>query len=92
METFEFIDFGSQSLSYFILSEFEKHSHLKISFLSWLVWLSGLTAGLWTKGSPVQFPTSARARVAGQVPSRGCVKGNHTSMFLSLPFSLPSPI
>ena len=29
--------------------------------------------------------------VAGQVPSRGRVRGNHTLMFLSLSFFLPSP-
>ena len=55
-----------------------------------LVWLSGLSAGLQTKGSPVQFPFGAHAWVAGQVPSRGCVRGNHTVMFFSLSFSLPS--
>ena len=29
-------------------------------------------------------------RVVGQVPSRGYLRGNHTLMFLSLSFSLPS--
>ena len=38
-------------------------------FLSWLVWLSGLSANLQTKGSPVQSPVRAQAWVAGQVPS-----------------------
>ena len=47
--------------------------------------------GLWTKGSPVRFPVRAHAWVAGQVPSRGCVRGNHTLMFLSS-FSLLSPL
>ena len=28
-------------------------------FMPWLVWLSGLSANLWTKGSPVQFPVRA---------------------------------
>ena len=59
----------------------------------WLVWLSGLSAGLQTKGLPVRFPVRAHAWVAGQVPSRGRMRGNHTSMFLpsrspSLPLSL----
>ena len=54
----------------------------------WLVWLSGLSAGLQTKGMPVQFPVRTHAWVAGQVPSRGHVRGNHTVMFLSLPFPL----
>ena len=51
-----------------------------------LVCLSGLSEGLQTKGSPVRFPVRAHAWVAGQVPSRGRVRGNHTLMFLSLPF------
>ena len=58
----------------------------------WLVWLSGLSAGLRIKGSLVQFPVRAHAWVAGQVPSRGCTRVNHTLMFLSLYFSLPSPL
>ena len=60
--------------------------------LPWLVWLSGLSASLRTKGSPVQFPVRAHAWVAGQVPSRGHTRGNHTLIFLSLLFSLPSPL
>ena len=58
--------------------------------LPWLVWLSGLSAGLQTKGSPVWFPVRAHAWVAGWVPSRGHMRGNHTMMFLSLSFPLPS--
>ena len=54
----------------------------------WLVWLRGLSTSLWTKGLLVRFPVRARAWVAGQVPSWGCVKGDHTSMFLSLPSPL----
>ena len=57
--------------------------------LPWLVWLRGLSAGLRTKGSPVQFPGRAHAWVLCQVPSRVCVRGNHTLMFLSLSPSLP---
>ena len=59
---------------------------------TWLVWLSGLSAGLQTKGLPVRFPVRAHAWVVGQVPSRGHMRGNHTLMFLSLSFSLPSPL
>ena len=44
--------------------------------LPWLVWLSGLGAGLQTEGSLVQLPVRARAWVAGQVPSWGREKGN----------------
>ena len=60
--------------------------------LPWMVWLSGLCAGLGTKGSPVRFPVRAHVWVAGQVPSGRRVRGNHTLIFLSLPFSLPSPL
>ena len=55
----------------------------------WLVLLSGLSASLKTKGSRVQFLVRARAWVAGQVPSRGRARGNHTLMFLSLSPFLP---
>ena len=50
----------------------------------WLVWLSGLSAVLRTKGSLVQFPVRAYAWAAGWVPSRGRERGNRTLMFLSL--------
>ena len=46
------------------------------------MWLS--VAGLQTKGSPAQFPVRAYAWVAGWVPGRGCMRGNHTLMLLSL--------
>ena len=79
-------------LNYQLSSQATKMSNsfiLKVLLITpWLVWLSGLSAGLWTKGSLVQFPV----RVAGQVPSRGHSRGNHTLMFLSLSFSLPSPL
>ena len=58
--------------------------------LLWLVGLSGLSIGLQTTGSLVRFPVRALAWVAGQVPSRGRVRGNHTLTFLSL-FLPPSP-
>ena len=59
----------------------------------WLVWLSGLSAGLRTKGLPVRFPLRAHAWVAVQVPSGGGgARGSHTLIFLSLSFSLPSPL
>ena len=47
---------------------------------------------LQTKGSPVRFPVRAHACVVGQVPSWGHMRGNHTLMFLSLSFSLLSPL
>ena len=61
---------------------------LKHNYVPWVVWLSGLSAGLQTKGSLVQFLVRAHAWVAGQVPSEGHVRGNHTLMFLSLSPSL----
>ena len=42
--------------------------HIKIELKPWPVWLSRLSTGLRTKGSPVQFPGRAYAWVAGQVP------------------------
>ena len=57
----------------------------------WLVWLSGLSAGLQTKGLLVRFPVRAHAWVVGQVPSKGCMRGNHMLLFLSLSFCLPPP-
>ena len=56
------------------------------------MWLSGLSISLWTKGSLVQFPVRIHAWVAIQAPSRRHARSNHTWMFLSLSFSLPSPI
>ena len=47
---------------------------------------------LRTKGSPVRFPVRARTWAAGQVSRGGHVRGNHTLLFLSLSFSLPSPL
>ena len=43
----------------------EATSLIKTHQQPWLVWLSGLSAGPRTKGSPVQFPV----RAVGQVPS-----------------------
>ena len=77
--------------------EFNKVEGYKINtqksvILSRLVRLSGLSVGLWAKGSPGQFPVRAHAWVAGQVPSRGHSRGNHTLMCLSLTFSFSSPL
>ena len=63
----------------------------KKDFQLQLVWLSGLSAGLHTRGWLVRFPVRAHAWVVGQVPSRGHARGN-TLMFLSLFFSLPPPL
>ena len=60
--------------------------------LPWLVWPNGSSTGLKTKGLPVRSPVRAHAWVAGQVPSWGHARGDYTLMFLSLSFSLPSPL
>ena len=52
----------------------------------WLVWLSGLNAGLQTKGSLVRFPVRAHTWVAGQVPSWEHARGTQLVFFL-LPLS-----
>ena len=51
-----------------------------------------LSTSLWSKGSPVWFPLRSHAWVVDQAPSRACVRGNHTLMFFSLSFSLPSRV
>ena len=47
---------------------------------------------LANQGSQVRFPVRAHAWGAGWVPTKGCMQGNHTSMFPSLSFSLPPPL
>ena len=54
----------------------------------WLVWLSGLSASLQTKGSLVRFPVRAHAWVAGQVSSWGRVRGNQSTYLLHIDVSL----
>ena len=44
---------------------------IKSEAVLWLVWLSGLNAGLRTKGLLVPFPVRAHAWVACQVPVGG---------------------
>ena len=56
------------------------------------MWLSGLSAGQLTKELVVTFPVRAHAWVVGQVPSVGHARDNDTLMFLSLSFSLSSPL
>ena len=58
----------------------------------WLVWLSGLSGSLRTKGLPVQFLVRADAWVVGQVPSWGHVRGNQSYMDVSLPLSPSLPL
>ena len=56
----------------------------------WLVWLSGLSAGLWTKGSWFDSRSGHGPALQARSPVWVCAKGNHTLMFLSLSFSFPS--
>ena len=61
----------------------------KIANEPWLVWLSGLSAGLQTERSPVQFLVRAHAWVTGQVPSGGRARGNQSMYLLHITVSLP---
>ena len=54
----------------------------------WLLWLSGFSAGLRTKGSLVGFLVGAHAWVAGQFPGGWHMRGHHTLMSLPV-FLLP---
>ena len=56
----------------------------------WLVWLSGLNAGLWTERSLGWIPVRAHAWVAGRVLNWGRARSNQL-ISLSLSFSLPFP-
>ena len=73
--------------TYLSISESKKQSKQL-----WLVWLSGLSAGLWTKGSQVLFPVRAHVWVPGSVPVELVQEATDqcfslTSMFLSLSLS-----
>ena len=69
----------------------------KVHFLPWLVWLSGLSAGLQTKRSLVQSLVKAHGWVVGQVPTSpvggGGTRDNQemclSHIDVSLPFFLP---
>ena len=74
-----------------VKGRFIKTKQNKTTVPLWLVWLRGLVVCLRIKGSPFQLPVRAQAWVSGQVPRRGRMRDNHTFMFLSLSFSLPSP-
>ena len=55
----------------------------------WLVWLSGLSASLWTERLLVAFPVRAHAWVAGWVCSWGCARGNQLIYLSHINVSLP---
>ena len=50
-------------------------------------WCGSVDGVLAPKGCQFAFQSRAHAWFVGQVPETGCVRGNHTSMVLSL--SLP---
>ena len=90
--------FWPSLFSAILLSLYEKqewpitHGAIKMkiphnNFLLWLLWLSGLSE---SKGHQFDSQSRAHAWVTSQVPSRGHARGNHTLMFFSLSFSLPS--
>ena len=63
----------------------------KKSFLTWLVWLSGLSISLRTKGSSVRFPVQGTCLLCRPGPQQGaCNRQPHVDV--SLPLSLPSPL
>ena len=64
----------------------------KVSNLPWLAWLSGLSIIPQTKRSLVHSQSGHTPGLRAESPVGGCVRGNHTLMFLSLSFSLPSPL
>ena len=69
-----------------VLNYYNKNT---IFFLPWLVWLSGLSAGLRTGGSPVRFPV--RAACLGCRPGpQLAVRKRHPHIAVSLPLFLPS--
>ena len=103
----KFLQLNLWTLARFCYSSFLLQPHLLNKYVKskywrapWLVWLSGLSAGLRTE----------RSQVAGSIPGQGtclgCRPGPHlgacerqldqcfspSSMFLSLLFSLPSPL
>ena len=58
----------------------------------WLVWLCGWVPACDSKGHQFDSWSRAHARIVGRVPSKGCTRGNHTLMLVSLSFPLPSPL
>ena len=88
--------FYQEGFSEYIIFHWKKQSCLICAFKKihgpWPVWLSGLNAGLRSKGLMVQFSVRAHAWVAGQLPSMRRERGHHTLMFLSLSFFPTSPL
>ena len=62
--------------------------HQKSLNRPWLVWLSGLSTRLQSKGLLVQFPIRAHAWVVGSVPSQGACE-RHLIILSHIDVSLP---
>ena len=64
-------------------------NHKKFSYAGMAQWIEHRPANQRVAGS---IPNWGMCLGCGQVPSGGHMTNNHTLMFLSLPFSLPSPL
>ena len=64
----------------------------KISLNAWLVWLSGLSAGLQIKGLPVQFPVRGTCLGCGPGPWMGAQERQPHSDVSLLLFLPPFPL
>ena len=62
--------------------------HIKISSTPWLVWPSGLSTGLWTKGLLVQFPSGYMPGLWARSPIGGAQEATTHRCFS--PFLSPS--
>ena len=71
------------------LNEQEKNEKLKFALAGVAQWIECQPENQMVAGS---IPSQSTCLVASQVPIRGCERGNHTLIFLSLSFSLPSPL
>ena len=84
-----FADYWDAQMLLLVLSKCKKIFRLwmtqkDVKGMPWLMWLSGLSACLWTKGSLVQFPV--RAHVRGRGPQlQECEKQPHIDVSLPLP-------
>ena len=65
------------------------HTHYNLKLITFSGWCGSVDWALACKWKGRWFDSPSRY-VAGQVPSEGCERGNHTLLFLSLSFSLSS--
>ena len=79
-----------------VLDEMEASNLLHRELRVMIIALAGVAQ--WIEHQPVNqrvtgsIPSHSTCLVCGHIPIWGCVRGNHTLMFLSLSFSLPSPL